>query len=311
MNRLHTQIGKIQLRNPVVCTSGCFGHGYEAADYIDLSKVGAIALKTVTMEPRKGNPTPRIHEVHAGMMSSIGLQNPGIEVYASEIMPKSQEVLDADQIIVSVAGNGADEYLKIVEKMNSLYTCKDIAALEVNTACPNVKCGGGAISKNVPAFSELMREIVRMSEIPIIVKIGTDFDAFCESAKAAEAAGVQAISTTNTPVAMAIDIKTGKTATGNLKAPISGPAIKPIGIGKTWDLYKAVNIPIIASGGITNMEDAIEYMMAGATAVGVGCASFVDPDVAEKIVRDMITYVEDNGLNTIHEIIGFAHKVRG
>ena len=245
------------------------------------------------------------------MMSSIGLQNPGVEVYLKEIMPKVQKALRPDQIFCSVGGSTKEDYVNIVKVFNKEFSAEQIAALEINAACPNVHTGGGAVSKNPEEFYDMLNEIVKSSSIPVIAKIPTDFDRFCESAKAAEAAGVQAIYTTNTPVGMAIDIKTGKTKTGRLKAPLSGPAIKPLGIASTWDLYNAVQIPVIASGGISCMEDAIEYMMAGATGVAIGCTTFVQPDIAEQIAHQMNRYVEETNLESISEIVGKTHRICG
>ncbi len=309
MNKLAVQIGDIKLNNPVLCASGCFGFGYEVKDYTDLSKIGAVTLKTVTIQPRKGNPTPRIHEIHSGIMSSIGLQNPGFEVYADTFMPKAKEVLRPDQIFLSMAGGCEEDYLQLADKVLERFTKEDVAALEINTACPNVQKGAGTIGKDRVLLEKILTQIVKKSDIPVICKISTDFDGFCESAKAAEAAGVQAIYTANTPLGMAIDIRTGKTCTGMPKAPLNGPVIKPIGIGKTFDLYHAVKIPIIASGGVSCAEDVIEYMMAGATAVGIGAACFPDPDIARKVVVDLENYVEAQNLTSITELTGKTDRV--
>lgn len=302
-------MGDIRLANPVLCASGCFGHAYEVKDYTDLSKIGAVTLKTVTLQPRKGNPTPRIHEIKSGIMSSIGLQNPGIDAYIKEVMPEAQEVLRPDQIFLSIAGGCEDDYIRLADKVLATYDNTQIAALEVNTACPNVQKGAGAIGKDRQLLNKILTQLVKMSKIPVVCKISTDFDAFCDSAKTAEAAGVQAIYTANTPVGMAIDIRTGKTCTGMPKAPLNGPVIKPIGIGKTFDLYHAVQIPIIASGGVSCAEDVIEYMMAGATAVGIGAANFVDPDIAVKVIRGLEMYVEKQKLTSISEITGLTARM--
>ena len=280
----------------------------EMKKYTDLSKIGAVSLKTVTRNPKKGNPPPRICEIHGGILSSIGLQNSGLEKYIKEEMPKAQQVLRADQIFMSIAGECEEDYLYLAEEAEKVYDHSQIAALEVNTACPNVKKGGGAIAKDRSMLYRILQQIVNITDLPVIVKISTDFDEFCESAKAAEAAGVQAIYTANTPVGMAIDIKTGRPAIGKGKAPLNGPVIKPIGIGKTWDLYHAVNIPIIASGGVCCVEDVIEYMMAGATAVGIGTYNFVDPDIAAKIVENLKTYAEENHIDSVSELTGIAAK---
>lgn len=309
MNKLKTKIGNIELQNPVLCASGCIGHGYEVKDYTDLSRIGAITIKTVTLHPRKGNPTPRIHEIHAGIMSSIGLQNPGIEAYIEEVMPKVQEVLRPDQLFFSIAGGCEEDYIRLADRVFETYDKSQIAALEVNTACPNVQKGAGAIGKDRQLLERILSQLVKKTDIPVICKIGTDFDAFCESAKTAEAAGVQAIYTANTPVGMAIDIWTGRPCTGMPKAPLNGPVIKPIGVGKTFDLYHAVSIPIIASGGVSCAEDVIEYMMAGASAVGIGAANFVDPDIAVKVIKDLEKYAENQPWDHISDIVGLTARI--
>lgn len=309
MNMLETDVGKIHLQNPVLCASGCFGHAFEVAEYTNLSKIGAVTIKTVTLESKKGNPPPRIHEIRSGILSSIGMQNPGIDVYMRDIIPKVQQVLRPDQFFLSIAGGCEEDYIRLAEKVSDTYDRSQIAALEVNTACPNVQCGGGTIAKDAKLLYNILSHIVKYSRLSVVAKISTDFDDFCESAKAAEAAGVQAVYTANTPVGMGINIKTGLPVTGRIKAPLNGPVVKPIGIRKTWDLYHAVKVPIIASGGVCCAEDVIEYMMAGATAVGIGAANFVDPNIAEKIVNDLEQYVVEHNLKSISEIIGLTDKV--
>lgn len=311
MSRLNVQLGDIKLQNPVLCASGCFGHAYEVKELTDLSRIGAVTIKSVTLLPRKGNPTPRIHEVRSGIMSSIGLQNPGIDAYIDEVVPKVQEVLRPDQLFFSIAGGCEEDYIKIADRVLSTYDKTQIAALEVNTACPNVKKGAGAIGKDRELLEKILTQVVKMSDIPVVCKITTNHEEFCESAKTAEGAGVQALYIANTPIGMAIDIRTGKTCTGMPKAPLNGPVVKPIGIGKTFDLYHAVKIPIIASGGICCAEDAIEYMMAGAAAVGIGAYNFVDPDIAVKVVCGLEEYVEKEGLGSISEITGLTSRVLG
>lgn len=309
MNKLKVKLGAIELNNPVLCASGCFGHAYEVKDLTDLSRIGAVTVKSVTLLPRKGNPPPRIHEIHSGILSSIGLQNPGIDAYIDEVMPRVQEVLRADQIFLSIAGGDRSDYIRLAERVLDTYDETQIAALEINTACPNTRKGGGAIGKDRKLLEEILTQIVRMSRLPVVCKITTDHDGFCESAKTAEGAGVQAIYTANTPIGMAIDIRTGKTCTGMTKAPLNGPAVKPIGIARTFDLYHAVKIPVIASGGICCAEDAVEYMMAGASAVGIGAYNFVDPDIAVKVIKGLEEYVDESGYESISQITGLAASI--
>lgn len=309
MNKLNVKLGRIELQNPVLCASGCFGHAYEAKDYTDLSGIGAVTIKTVTLEPRKGNPPHRIHEIRSGIMSSIGLQNPGFEKHKTEIMPKVQECLRPDQIFMSIAGGCESDYIRLAEKVLETWSEKDIAAIEINTACPNVQKGAGAVGKDAKLLEKIVSGIVKISTIPVVAKISTDFDTFCDSARAIEAGGADAVYLANTPLGMAINIKTGRTWTGNLKAPLNGPVVKPIGMLKTWDLYHAVKIPIIASGGVACAEDVVEYMMAGARAVGIGTMNFVDPDIANKVINDLNQYVEKQGLKSITELTGYAATV--
>ncbi|BAK47403.1 dihydroorotate dehydrogenase [Clostridium sp. SY8519] len=308
-NRLAVQMGRIRLQNPILCSSGCLGHAYEVAEYTDLSKIGAVTVKTVTLQERKGNPTPRIHEIRAGIMSSIGLQNPGIEAYIQKEIPKIQDVLRPDQFFISIAGGGQSDYRELVDRLSSEYPAGTFAALEINTACPNVEKGAGTIALDRHLLYDIVKYAVEKAPFPVVAKISTDFDAFCESAKAVEAAGADAIYTTNTPLGMAIDVQTGRSCLGRLKAPLNGPVVKPIGIGKTWDLYHAVKLPIIASGGVCCMEDALEYMMAGASAVAIGTYNYIDPDIAPKIIRQLEEYAEQKGLSGISELTGYTARI--
>lgn len=308
MNNLEVTLGKLKLDNPVLASSGCFGHGFEFAEYTDLGEIGAVVLKTVTLEPRKGNPPPRLKEVASGMLSSIGLQNPGFEVYKNKYMPQAQKVLRPNQIIVSIAGNTIEDYKKMRDLVEETYSTSEIAAIEINTACPNVSHGGAAFC-SIPSESyNLIKEIVKTAKFPVIVKINTNFDNTCEVGRMVEEAGADILSTVSTPIGMAIDIYKRKPILGNVKGPISGPAIRPIGISKVWDLYKILNIPIIASGGIYAAEDALEYMMAGASAVAVGSAHFTNPTASVEIVKGVKEFVGSNNITNISDLVGVAHK---
>ncbi|MDR1246017.1 MAG: dihydroorotate dehydrogenase [Clostridiales Family XIII bacterium] len=308
MNKLETVIGKIKLRNPVLCASGCFGYGYEAARFTTVSKIGAVSYKTFTPNPKNGNPPPRIHEVPAGVMTSIGLQNPGYEVFVNDIYPKSLDTLRPDQRIVSIAGDSAEEYVALAVKLSEILSSAEIAALEVNAACPNVSLGGVAFASRPSELNALLKDIIKRVPFPVIAKFTTLYDNYCDAAKAIEDAGAQAVYTANTPIGMAIDVERGLPVMGNLKAPISGPAIRPIGVCRTWDIYKSVKIPIIASGGIICCRDALEYMMAGASAVSIGCANFAEPNTAVAVTEGLASYVNTKKLSNISEIVGLAHK---
>lgn len=309
MINLAIRLGRVSFNNPIFGASGCFGHGYELAAYTDISRLGAITLKTVTLEPRQGNRQKRIVPVTAGMLSSIGLQNQGFDYFISEVFPKTKAACRADQIIVSVAGNSHDDYLTIVDKLAEKISPDEIAAIQINTACPNVQHGGGAICQLPNALNELMTQLVKLSPFPVIGKINTNASNYCEAARAVEASGADAICLTNTPIGMAIDIKTRRPILGNVKGPLAGPAIKPLGVARTWDVYNTVKIPIITGGGVTTANDVIEYLLAGATAIDVGSATFVDPDAAVKLLDGLLSFVDNNALNSLDELIGTAHRL--
>jgi dihydroorotate dehydrogenase (NAD+) catalytic subunit len=308
MISLKTNLGRLKLENPVMCASGCFGYGYELADYTDLHSLGAISLKTITPEPRNGNPPPRIKEVSSGILTSIGLQNPGADFFMKSIMPRVKEACKPNQIIVSIAGNTVEEYVNLTAVISERYGKGDIAAIEINTACPNVKLGGGAFCSNPAIMGELLSAVLKTTALPVIAKINTNYDNTVEIAKVIEESGVDAISTTSTPVGMSIDIKKRKPVLGNKKGPISGRAVRPIGVGKVWDIYRAVKIPITAGGGIYTAEDALEYIMAGATAVGVGSAHFINPRASMEILEGLKAFLADNGISDISSLIGAAHE---
>ena len=308
MNRLKTVLGSIELDNPVLCTSGCFGYGYESVRFTDVSKIGAVSTKTVLPNLKTGNPPPRIHEVPAAVLTSIGLQNPGFKAFMRDVYPKTCEVLRPGQRFISVAGDSPEEYMQITAELSDMLKPGEIAAIEVNVACPNVSCGGASLSKFPDTLNKLIRDIVDRVAFPVVVKFTTMFDNYCDAAKAIEDGGAQAVYTSNTPLGMAIDIERGLPVMYRMKAPISGPAIRPLGVGITWDIYKAIKIPLIASGGIACWQDALEYMMAGATAIGIGCASFVEPNKAVEVIDGLAAYAEEKGLANINEIVGLAHR---
>jgi len=308
MINLETNLGRLRLENPVICASGCFGYGYELADYTDLHSLGAITLKTITPEPRNGNPPPRVKEISSGILTSIGLQNPGADFFMKNIMPKVKEACKPNQIIVSIAGNTVEDYANLCATISEKYGKGDIAAIEINAACPNVKLGGGAFCSKPDAMRELLSAVMKVTTLPVIAKINTNYDNTVEIAKVIEESGVDAIATTSTPLGMSIDIKKRKPALGNIKGPISGRAIRPIGVGKVWDIYRAVKIPISPSGGIYTTEDALEYIMAGATAVEIGSAHFINPRASLEILEGLKAFMVENGISDISSLVGVAHK---
>ncbi|MCU6762327.1 Dihydroorotate dehydrogenase B (NAD(+))%2C catalytic subunit [uncultured Roseburia sp.] len=300
-------LGKIKLKNPVLCASGCAAHGYELEPYTDISKIAAFSMKTVTSEPRIGNKPPRICEVDNGMLTSIGLQNPGIEVFIKEHLPQIKKTCRPDQIIISIGGNEIRDYTAVAEKIAQSCGEHEIAAVEVNGACPNVAHGGGVMSALPETMYQVVKAVKDVVSVSVIGKMNTNFSCYCDVAKAIQEAGAEAVYLVSTPMGMHIDIKSRKPAVGNIKAPVSGPAILPQSVLKTWDVYQAVDIPVIASGGIYTWEAAIEMMMAGASAVGIGSALFINPDTAARILDGMIQYCEQNQIESFSELVGCAH----
>lgn len=298
------KIGQLKFANPVFGASGCVGHGYELQDYTDISRVGALSMKTVTYDPRIGNKPPRICEVPNGMMTSIGLQNPGAKKYIEEYLPEIKKAMRPDQIIISVGGNDTEDYLRTVDMFLETCTEDDIAAIELNGACPNVKHGGGVMSASADAMYELIKVVKKHTDIPLIGKMNTNFQNFCDVAKGIEAAGAEAVYLVSTPMGLRIDIKRRKPMIGNVVAPVNGPAVFPQSVLKTWNVYKSVNIPVIASGGIYTAEDAVEIMMAGAAAVGIGSAQFINPNAMNEILAGLVQFCDDNGIDSFAELTG-------
>lgn len=306
MLSLETRLGRAVFRNPVFGASGCTGHGYELAGYTDLSRFGAVSLKTFTPAPRAGNPPERIAEVPAGVLNSIGLQNPGKDAFFAQTMPRVLAALERDQIVVSVGGDTIEDYVALCRETEARFGGR-IAALELNAACPNVSHGAGFYSRDPQAARELVQAVREAVVLPVFLKFNTNFPNYLEVATAVEAAGADALYTTNTPLGMKIDLHRRRPALGNGRGPICGPAIRPIGVLRTWELYEAVRLPIIASGGIRTWEDAVEYLLAGACAVGVGSAQFVQPDAASDILSGLERYAAAEGLECLTPLVGAAH----
>ena len=306
MLSLETRLGRAVFRNPVFGASGCTGHGYELAGYTDLSRFGAVSLKTFTPAPRAGNPPERIAEVPAGVLNSIGLQNPGKDAFFAQTMPRVLAALERDQIVVSVGGDTIEDYVALCRETEARFGGR-IAALELNAACPNVSHGAGFYSRDPQAARELVQAVREAVVLPVFLKFNTNFPDYLEVAAAVEAAGADALYTTNTPLGMKIDLHRRRPALGNGRGPICGPAIRPIGVLRTWELYEAVRLPIIASGGIRTWEDAVEYLLAGACAVGVGSAQFVQPDAASDILSGLERYAAAEGLECLTPLVGAAH----
>lgn len=292
------KIAGVEFKNPVMTGSGTFGSGMEYGEFVDLNKLGAVVTKGVANVPWPGNPTPRIAEVYGGMLNAIGLQNPGIDVFMERDIPFLQQY--DTKVIVNVCGKSIADYVEVVEKLAD----KPVDMLEINVSCPNVKEGAIAFGQKKEALEEITAEIKKHAKQPIIMKLSPNVTDIGEMAKASEAAGADAISLINTLTGMKIDIHRRKFALANKTGGMSGPAIKPIAVRMVYQAAHAVNIPIIGMGGICNGEDAIEFMMAGATAVSVGAANFFDPYSTEKVIAGIEEYMTKYGVEDINELIG-------
>jgi dihydroorotate dehydrogenase (NAD+) catalytic subunit len=307
MSSLKVKIGRIALNNPIIAASGCFGYGTEMKGLTDLGKIGAVTLKTVTKEPRKGNPPPRILDIHGGLMSSIGLMNAGLGHFLGDTIPEAFKVLRPDQRIVSIGGSEIKDYVFCICAFAEKYGKDEIAAIELNACCPNIEAGGAAFSSDAAMVRKLADAVLSVSPYPVIVKIIANFPNMEDVAKNVEAAGADAIHLSISPMGIAIDIEKRKPYFHNVRAPLSGPLVKPIGVLKVWELYDAISLPIIASGGVACAEDAIEYMMAGLSGVAVGASTFVNPKACEETVDGLSRYCESHGVKDVSSLIGAAH----
>lgn len=303
MSRLNLQLPGLDLKNPIMPASGCFGFGREYAQLYDLSKLGAIMIKATTVETRKGNPTPRVAETSAGMLNAIGLQNPGIEK-VMEVELKFLEGYDVP-IIANVAGTEVADYVEVAERISK---ASNIKALELNISCPNVKCGGIQFGTDPQTAQQLTAAVKAVSSVPVYVKLSPNVTNIVDIAKAVEAGGADGITMINTLVGMRLDERTGKPVIANGTGGLSGPAIKPVAIRMVYDVYKAVNIPIIGMGGVTCAQDVIDFMSAGASAVAVGTANFVDHFVCPTIIEELPGLLDSLRVEHISKIIGRSHR---
>jgi dihydroorotate dehydrogenase (NAD+) catalytic subunit len=296
---LSINIGKLTLKNPVLTASGTFGYGEEFADFIDLGRLGGIVVKAVTGKNRDGNPYPRMAETPSGMLNSVGLQNKGVDYFVNGIYPR---IKDLDTcVIVNVSGSTLEEYVEVAEKINEL---ENIPAIELNISCPNVKLGGMAFG-NVPSSArEVTKAVRKVYHKDLIVKLSPNVTSIAEIAKAVVDGGADMISLINTILGMAIDADKRKPVLSTVTGGLSGPAIKPIALRMVWQVHKAVQVPIIGMGGIMNATDAIEFMLAGASAIQVGTANFIDPTVSVKIVEGIEAYLRLHKINSAAELIG-------
>lgn len=288
----------IELKNPVMTASGTFGSGMEYSEFVDLNCLGAVVTKGVANVPWPGNPTPRVAEVYGGMLNAIGLQNPGIDVFLERDLPFLQQY--DTKVIVNVCGKTVEDYLEVVERLADA----PVDMLEINVSCPNVKEGAIAFGQKADCLYDITSAIKKKAAQPVIMKLSPNVTDITEMARAAEAAGADAISLINTLTGMKIDIHRRSFLLANKTGGMSGPAVKPVAVRMVWQCAQAVKIPIIGMGGIMNAEDALEFIMAGATAVAVGCANFINPYATQEIVSGIETFMEKEGVSDITELIG-------
>ncbi|AWE06608.1 dihydroorotate dehydrogenase [Lysinibacillus sp. 2017] len=303
MSRLTIELPGLDLKNPIMPASGCFGFGREYAQLYDLSKLGGIMIKATTLETRKGNPTPRVAETSAGMLNAIGLQNPGIDKVMGEEL-KFLESYDVP-IIANVAGTEVADYVEVAAQISK---APNVKALELNISCPNVKCGGIQFGTDPETAKQLTMAVKAASSVPVYVKLSPNVTNIVDIAKAVEAGGADGITMINTLVGMRLDERTGKPVIANGTGGLSGPAIKPVAIRMVYEVYRSVNIPIIGMGGITCAQDVIDFMSAGASAVAVGTANFVDHFVCPTIIDELPAKLDALGVNQISELIGRSHR---
>ena len=298
MNTSYT-LGSMHLKNRVLVASGTFGYGNEAARYTDLRALGGIVTKSVSWLPRQGNAPTRIAETPAGMLNSIGLANVGIDAFIAEKLPFLREIDTA--IIVNIAASTTDEYIRILERLEEE---EGIAAYEINVSCPNVKEGGLNFGTRCDMTETITRELRRRTERTLIIKLTPNVTHIADFAKSCENEGADAVALINTLVGMAVNIRTRRPVLSTITGGLSGPAIKPVALAKVFEASKAISIPIIGIGGITTWQDAVEFLLVGASAVQVGTASFRDPDAAVKIARGMETYCIEEGVDDIQDLVG-------
>ena len=288
----------VLLKNPIMTASGTFGSGQEYSEFVDLNKLGAVVTKGVANVPWLGNPTPRVAEVYGGMLNAIGLQNPGIDVFVQRDIPFLTHY--DTRIIVNVCGKTTSDYIEVVERLSD----QPVDMLEINISCPNVKEGGIAFGQNAASVEEITKEVKKYARQPVIMKLSPNVTDITEMAKAAEAGGADVISLINTLTGMKIDVNRRKFALANRTGGMSGPAVHPIAVRMVYQAAQAVNIPIIGMGGVQSTEDALELILAGATAVSVGTANFTNPTATIDIINGIQDYMENNGVEDINELIG-------
>ncbi|SHF29627.1 dihydroorotate dehydrogenase [Dysgonomonas macrotermitis] len=299
MDKLNIQIGNLALKNPVMTASGTFGYGKEYTDFIDLGKLGGICVKGTTLHDRQGNAYPRMAETPAGMLNAVGLQNKGVDYFVSNIYP---EIKDFDtHIIVNVSGSTIEDYAECAARLSDL---DKIPGIELNISCPNVKEGGMAFGTSACSAADVVRAVRKVYNKTLIVKLSPNVTDITEIARAAEAEGADSLSLINTLLGMAIDINKRKPVLSTVTGGLSGPCVKPVALRMVWQTYNAVKIPIIGMGGISSWQDAIEFILAGSSAIQIGTYNFIDPTISEKVVNGIQEYLDNHNIAHIKDLIG-------
>lgn len=299
MADLKVNIGALKLKNPVLTASGTFGYGEEFADFVDLTRLGGFIVKGTTLHPREGNPYPRMAETPMGMLNAVGLQNKGVHYFVEHIYPRLKD-LDTN-VIVNVSGSSVEDYRETAAIINEL---ENIPAIELNISCPNVKHGGMTFGVHPEAAAEVVSAVRSAYHKTLIVKLTPNVTDITEIAKAVEGAGADSISLINTMLGMAIDAERRKPLLSTVTGGLSGPCVKPVALRMVWQVAKAVKVPVVGLGGIMNATDAIEFLLAGATAIELGTANFIDPAITVKVVDGINDYLDRHGFKSVHEIIG-------
>ena len=296
---LSVDFAGIKFKNPVLTASGTFGYGEEFADIIDLNRLGGIIVKGISLKPIKGNPPPRIWETPSGMLNAIGLENPGVDVFLRDKLPFLRNYDTA--VLVNIFGYSLEEYVGVAERLDGV---PGVSGLEVNISCPNVKAGGIVFGTNLKAAFELLSAVRNATRLPVIAKLSPNVTDITEFAKVARDAGCNGLSLINTLLGMAIDIRSRKPRLANCTGGLSGPAIRPVAVRMVWQAAKAVDLPIIGMGGIMTHEDALEFILAGASAVAVGTANFVNPRATVDIIDGIEAFLAQEGFGSIRELVG-------
>ena len=299
MVKTAVNLNGLKLKNPVLTASGTFGYGPEFQDFIDIEKLGGYIVKGTTLHPRQGNPYPRMAETPSGMLNAVGLQNVGVDAFISDIYPRVKDI--KSHAIVNVSGSKVEDYEETARKINEL---DNIPAIELNISCPNVKEGGMAFGTSCPAAAEVIKAVRKVYHKHLMVKLSPNVTNIADIAMVAEQEGADSVSLINTLLGMAIDVRTRKPVLSTITGGLSGPAVKPVALRMVWQVSQAVKIPVVGLGGIMTADDAIEFMLAGASAVQIGTANFIDPSVTMKIVEGIENYMLEHNVKDVNELIG-------